>query len=357
MSTFEEAPALRSHPHPRLAGLAGLLSVALLAACGGGSEGSDDSEITLTYAFFAPEQSFPAVQMQEWADRLAEETDGQVNVELFPGGTLLDSGDIYDGVRQGVADVGLDVPAYDVGRFPVSSVVTLPIGFENARVASLTLLDLLDEYDPPEFAGYEIITAFTTEPARLQTVDPVTSREDLDGLELRSTGAQVPALQRLGASPVGMPMPEVSEALQTGVISGYSSSREVLQDFQLAEQVSYVTDYNFGLSGTFVAVMDSDAFAELPEDVQDVIRELRPEMTVFASEYHDLENVEPALEWATEEHGVEVVELEEDEAAAWDEAVEGVIDEWVEEAADSDEAAEILERTIELRDEYSAAVS
>lgn len=349
---------MRSHPSSRFAVPAGLLGIALLAACGGSTDAvSDDSEISLTYAFFAPEQTFPAVQMQEWADRLSEETDGQVSVELFPGGTLLDSGDIYDGVREGVADIGMDSPAYDIGRFPVSSVITLPLGFENSRVASLTMLDLLEEYEPAEFAGYEIITAFTTEPARLQTVEPVTSREDLDGLELRSAGAQVPALQQLGASPVGMPMPQVSEALQTGVISGYSSSREVLQDFQLAEQVSYVTDYNFGISTTFVAVMDSSEFEALPEDVQEVIGELRREMTVFASEYHDLENVEPALEWAADEHGVEVVELDELEAAAWDEAVEGVIDEWLEEAGAEAEAEEILERTRELRDENAAAGS
>jgi TRAP-type transport system periplasmic protein len=355
---FKEASALRSRTTMRssLAVPAGLTGLALLAACGGGT-GSDDAggeSIELTYAFFAPENTFPAVQMQEWADRLTEETDGQVEVELFTGGELLDAGDIFDGVSEGVADVGLDAPAYDVGRFPVTSVINLPIGLDNAQIASQVLIDLLEENeDAAEFEGFEIITAFTTEPAFLQTVDPIEEMDDLDGAELRSTGAQLPALEALGAAPVGMPMPEVPEAMETGVIEGYITSRETLQDFGLAEQVDYVNDYNFGISSSFVAVMDADRFAELPEDVQDTIHDLRREMTTFASQYHDEENVQPALEWAADEHGVETITLDEDEAEAWDETIATVIEDWIAGAEDQDEAEALLARAEELRDEYS----
>ncbi|WP_166345629.1 TRAP transporter substrate-binding protein [Phytoactinopolyspora limicola] len=348
--------------------VAGVAAVALLAACGegaisgtngddGGSEqvGDGDAEITLRYAFFAPAASFPAVQMEEWAERLNERTNGHVSVELFPGGTLLGAGDIYDGVRGGIADVGLDSPAYDVGRFPLSSVVSLPVGFANAKVASRTLLDLLDEFEPQEFAGYEIITAFTTEPARLQSDRPVSSRDDLAGLEVRGSGAGVPALRALGASPVGMPMPEVAEGLQTGVINGYVSSREVLQDFGLAEQVGYVTDYAFGVSNTFVAVMDEGEFAALPEDVQTEIMGLREEMMEFASGYHDDENVGGALEWAEEEHGVEIVELDEGEQDAWDEILSELITTWADDVEGNGfDPQEVFDRMTELQEQYTA---
>jgi TRAP-type transport system periplasmic protein len=332
------------------------------AACGGSddsAQNSDDdptsgSEITLSYAFFAPITSFPGRQMEEWAEQLNVRTDGRVSVDLFPGGTLLGTGDILDGVRQGAADVGMESPAYDVGRFPVSSVMSLPLGFENAQVASLTMLDLIEEYEPEEFAGFEVITAFTTEPGHIQSTRPVASREDLDGMQLRGAGGAVPSLQALGASPVGMPMPEVSEALQTGAIDGYSSSREVLQDFGLAEQVGYVTDYSLGISATFVAVMDREAFDTLPADVQGVIHELRREMTIFASSYHDGENVAAALEFA-EQHGVETVELDADERSAWDSDLDQVIDDWLREtSAQGLPAEEILNRARELRDHHAA---
>jgi len=338
------------------AAVAGALAM-VLAACGGGASGNggDDAAISLRYAFFAPAQSFPAVQMEHWAERLGEETDGQVTVELFPGGTLLGSGDIFDGVTQGVAEVGLDSPAYDVGRFPLSSVITLPLGFGCSRAASHAMLDLLDEYQPQEFDGYEIITAFTTEPAYIQSKEPIRDSSDLAGLELRTSGALTTALELLGAAPVGMPMPEVAQALQTGVIDGCASSREVLKDFGLADQVSYVTDYPFGVSNTFVAVMDKDYFDSLPDHVQEAIRSMRTEMAEFASTYHDEENVGVALDWAATEKGLEIVEVDQSEAAQWDEKLQPLVDSWVEEAAGNGfDPQEVLQRATELAAQYES---
>lgn len=339
-----------------------VLSMAL-AACGGGdgdeadAEGGEDQAagdpVTLSYAFFAPEASFPGVQMNEFADRLNEMTETEVTVELYAGGTLLESGDIFDGVNQGVADIGMDSPAYDTSRFPLSSVINLPVDFANAQAASHTFYDLLMEHGEEEFEGYKILTAFTTEPAYLQTTEPVATTDDLSGMELRSAGAGVPSLESLGASPVGMPMPSVGENLQTGVIDGYMSSREVLQDFGLAEQVGYWTDYAFGISNSFVALMDQKRFDELPQDVQDAIDELGPEMMEFASQFHDEENVGGALDFAEQEEGVERVELEDGVAEEWDETLDDQVEGWVDNASGGVDSQAILDQMLELRDQYN----
>lgn len=337
--------------------LASTLSLGGCASLLGGSDGGsggDDETITLSYAFFAPAASFPAVQMEEWAEQVNERTNGKVEVDLFVGGTLLDSGDIYDGVSQGVVDIGLDSPAYDSGRFPLSSVINLPIGLPDSTTASATFLDLLSEYEPEEFADYEIVTAFTTEPAYIQTSVPVTSRADLDGQTLRSAGAGIPVVEDLGATAIGMPMSDVSEALNTGVIDGYFSSREVLKDFGLAENSKYVTDYPFGVSNSFVAVMDRDKFEDLPQDVQDVIHDLRKEMSVFASEFHDSENVDSALQWAADKHGVELVDVDKTEIGEWNAIGEARVEEWISSHADADfEAQEVVDRMRELANEHT----
>jgi TRAP-type C4-dicarboxylate transport system substrate-binding protein len=329
-----------------------------LAACtagsGDASGGGGGGDTSLRYAFFAPIESFPGVQMEEWAKRLNEQTDTEVSVDMFAGGTLLGSGDIFDGVSEGVVDVGMDSPAYDVNRFPLSSVVTLPLGFQCSQSASMTILDLLQEYDPKEFEGYEIVTAFTTEPAYIQSKQPVTSMADLAGLELRTSGALTSAMESLGASPVGMPMPDVAQSLQTGVINGYVSSREVLKDFALANQVGYITDYSFGVSNTFVAAMDQERFDRLPEDVRRAIEDLRPKMTEFASSYHDEENVGGAVEWANSEKGVETVQLADAEKQKWDSRTESVVNDWLKRAAGNGfDPQEVLNRAQELADKYA----
>lgn len=339
------------------AALAATLALGACASSVSGATGgstADGETITLSYAFFAPAASFPSVQMEEWAKEVNERTDGQVEVDLFVGGTLLGAGDIYDGVSEGVVDVGLDSPAYDTGRFPFSSVINLPIGIENSKVGSATFLDLLTEYEPAEFDDYQIITAFTTEPAYIQTSAPVTSRAELRGLTLRSAGAGVPILEGLGASAVGMSMADVAEALNTGVVDGYLSSREVLKDFGLAENVSYVTDYPYGVSNSFVAVMDKEKFDALPQDVQDVIMELRGEMMTFASDFHDTENVEAALQWAADEHGVEVVEVDEADRPEWDAVGEARIEDWIASQSGADfDAQEVVDRMRELAEEHA----
>ncbi len=352
------------HIKNRILGLVTLLIAALsLSSCGNPAQGSsvgaaqrdNDEAITLRYAFFAPEQSFPSVQMQEWADRLHDRTDGQVEVELFVGGTLLGAGDIYDGVSQGVVDIGLDSPAYDTGRFPFSSVINLPSDIESSQVASQTFLDLLTEFEPSEFNDFQIITAFTTEPAYIQSINPVESRQDINGMSLRSAGTGVPMQQDLGASPVSLPMSDVAESMGTGVVSGYVSSREVMQDFGLAENINYVTDYPFGISNSFVAVMDQERFEQLPKDVQNEIMNLREEMTLFASQYHDKENVQPALEEAEKEHGVETIQLGQEEEEAWDQLGEAQTAAWLDEHADADfNARQTVERMHQLIDQYSS---
>ncbi|WP_206476743.1 TRAP transporter substrate-binding protein DctP [Microbacterium sp. KRD172] len=341
------------HARRTLTGIALIAAGALaMSGCTPGGADADTSSgetIKLTYAFFAPAASFPAVQMQEWADQLNERTDGRVEVELFVGGTLLGSGDIYDGVTQGVVDVGLDSPAYDTSRFPLSSVINVPIGMENAETASKTFLDLLTEFEPEEFDDFEIITAFTTEAAYIQSEDALTNRDDLDGVSLRGSAAVVPVLEALGAAPVGMSMSEVSEAMNTGVIKGYVSSREVMKDFGLAESVKYVTDYPLGISNSFVAVMDKARFDSLPEDVQQVIRDLRVEMMEFASGVHDEAGVQSALDYAKDDFGVETVEVDADDVDAWDEAVNARQAEWVAaNESSSFDAQEVLDRALEL---------
>ncbi|WP_406568220.1 TRAP transporter substrate-binding protein [Blastococcus carthaginiensis] len=305
--------------------------------------------MTLRYAFFAPEESFPGQQMVKWAEELEQRTDGQVEVELFPGGTLLGAGDIYDGVSSGTVDVGLDLPSYDVGRFPVSSVISVPIGMENSQTASRVFLDLLTELEPEEFADYEIITAFTTEAGYLQTKERVASLDDLGGKSIRVPGSMNSLIQEMGATPVALPTSEVSEALATNVVEGYVTSRDQLEDLGMAEHIRYITDYPMGIAAGFVAVMDKDRFAELPEDVQEVIRDLRPEMSEWTATYHDEENIESSLAYALAE-GVETVEVTDPEG--WESAMESEADRWVAGHADAGfDPAAVLAKMRELAGE------
>jgi len=311
------------------------------------------AEINLTYAFFAPAGTFPGKQMAHWADELTKRTNGKVAVKTFPAGTLLGAREMYDGVTKGVADIGLGSPSYDPGRFPLTSGVSLPMGFTNATVASRTLWELTKEFQPKEYADFKVIAMFTTEPGFIQTKTAVRNAADLNGMKLRAAGTGVPVLKALGAAPIGMPMPEVPQSVQTGVINGTMTSREVLQDFKLAESLKFVTDYPTVVV-TFAAVMDRKRWDKLPADVQKVIDQLAAEMPVWTGQYHDNENVGAAMRWAAKEHKLQVVSLAADERAKWDAKLKPMEEQWVAEmSAKGLPAARYLARLRELRDQFA----
>ena len=79
---------------------------------------AERTSITLTYAFFAPGRTFPGKQMEHWASELEARTGGQVEVQTFPGGTLLPAREMYDGVLRGVADIGLGGLSFTAARPP-----------------------------------------------------------------------------------------------------------------------------------------------------------------------------------------------------------------------------------------------
>lgn len=332
-----------------------LLVSFIMTGCSGTKEKAksegDAKPIVLKYAFFAPATTFPAKQMEKWKAELEKKTNGKVKVELFPGGTLLTDKNMYDGVKSGVAEIGLSCTTYEPGRFPLLGISDMPSGFTNSVVSSQVIYDLIQEFPPDAFKDYKIITAFATEPAHLMVKEPVRSLSDLKGRQIRISGALTPVLKDLGATPVGMGMSEVPEALQTGIVEGLVSSREVLKDLKLAETLKYTTDYPLTVT-TFAAVMNKDVWNSLPPDVQKAIDELGPEMAKWTGEYMD-NHVKEALEWSKTQYGLQITELSAEEQANWFKKLQPMQDNLVAELkAKGMPAEQYKNRLYELKEKY-----
>jgi len=263
--------------------------------------------IKLTYANFPPAATFPCVQMERWAKEVEKRTNGKVNVQTFPGGTLLPAKNIFDGVTAGTADIGNFAMSYQPGRFPVSEAVDLPVGFKSSQVASLVLYDLIEKYKPKEFEKVKILTVFTCPPTDFMTSSPVRSLKDLRGKELRVSGTGAEMVKLLGAIPIAMPQSETPEAIQKGVVKGVVSSMEILKDFNFAAYCPYATDANLFVV-SFAVVMNQDKWNTLPPDVKKVMDELRREQTVWTGKYVD-DHVKEALVWSKQKYNHQVIQL------------------------------------------------
>jgi TRAP-type C4-dicarboxylate transport system substrate-binding protein len=284
-------------------------------------------EIKLTYANFPPAPTFPCVQMERWAKEVEQRTQGKVKVQTFPGGTLLAAKNIFDGVMSGTADIGNFAMSYQPGRFPVSEAIDLPLGFTNAKAASLTLYDLVDKYKAKEFEGVKILTLFTCPPANIMTRTPVKSLADLKGMELRVGGTQADIIKRLGGIPVAMPQSDTPEALQKGVVKGHVSSMEVLKDFNYAAYTANATITNLWVV-SFAVVMNKDKWASLPDDVKKVFDGMRQEQALWTGTYVD-DHVLEAVKWSKEKYNLQLFELPANERAEIPKLLAPMVDDYV----------------------------
>ncbi len=317
-----------------------------------GEAQSRSEPITLKYAFFAADTTYPAIVAKKWAEKLEERTNGKVKIEFYFGGTLLNAANTFDGVKNGVADVGLTALSYEPGRFPLAEISDLPSGYPNAKVGSQVVSNLMKEFPEENLKEFKVAKMFTTEPLYIQTKDPVGSLEELEGQQLRIGGALTPLLEALGAAPVGMSQAEQAQALQTGVISGYVSERALLKDAGFAEFVKYYTDYPLGLV-TLTAVMNQQVYESLPADVQQAIDELYDEMPAVAGEYLD-NHVQEAIAWSEKEHGLQKITLSADEIKRWEEKIQPLQEKAVENAdAKGLPGTKYEERLYELVSKYS----
>ena len=265
------------------------------------------SATVLKYANFPPASTFPCIQMERWAREVEKRTGGKIKVHTFPGGTLLPAKNIFDGVVSGMADIGNFAMSYQPGRFPVSEAIDLPLGFRNARSASMALFDLVEKYKPNEFAKVKVITVFTCPPADIMTKTPVKSLKELKGMELRTSGTGTEVLKRIGAIPVGMPQSEAPEAIQKGIVKGNVSSMEILKDFNFSSYLPYATEANLFVV-SFAVVMNKDKWNSLPEDVKKVIDALSREQAEWTGTYVD-NHVKEALEWSKKKYNHHVIRL------------------------------------------------
>ncbi len=284
-------------------------------------------KIKLTYANFPPASTFPCVQMERWAKEVEKRTNGKVVVETYPGGTLLGAKEMMDGVIQGLADIGVVCMAYQPGRFKITNAISLPLGIPNATVGSLVLWELFHKYNPPAFSKVKVITLFTSAPSNLMTKKPVRRLEDLKGMDIRASGGAALILKKWGANQIGMPMSDVPEALQKGVIDGLFTSLEVMKDLNFAAICRYITITNTVVY-PFAVVMNKSKWNSLPDDVKKVINDLSKEQALWTGNYMD-NHVKEAIRWSKEKYNVEVIYLPKDEKIKWEKPLKEIVSEWI----------------------------
>ncbi|PQO23260.1 C4-dicarboxylate ABC transporter [Rhodobacteraceae bacterium WD3A24] len=335
-----------------------LARLAAATALTGAATGAATAQTELTLSHFLPAvHGIHTDFIVPWTEQITECTDGEVTFEIFPGGTQ--RGNVarqQEQVLAGVVDIAHGLHGIPRGRFPRTSLIDLPFLTEDAGAATHALWSNFDEYLSQEYDGLKVLALHAHNGGLIHTVDaPVETMEDLEGMRIRTPSPAISQmLEFLGASPQGLPPGQVYENLQRGVIDGTVFPWDPVNSFGLAEVLNYHLDAGV-YTVSFFFVMNQDRFDSLPQQAQACIDEHSGDALVanFGDWWDDWDA--PGREAALADGG-EITELSDDERARWREALQPMIDSYIEgvEADGVDNAREIYQAFQDSIAEYNA---
>jgi tripartite ATP-independent transporter DctP family solute receptor len=303
--------------------------VALLAACGGGA-GGDGPELWR----FAIEETQGSVQDQyarELARRIAERTDGAVEVKVYPYGTLGTSDDLTEQVRMGSLQLATASPGHLGKTIPELQVFLLHFVLsddEAVNTAALADPALRAELEPlfPE-KGLALLSILPEGWMVWTTRKPVREPADFEGVKIRTMTSPLllAAYEAYGASPQAMPYGEVYSALQLNMIDAQVNPIFAVEEMSFYEVTDYLV---FPHAAPFVTtlVAGADFLAGLPPERRALLEEVVAELEPWTAELQREENERRLAEILERKPEMEVIELDEAERAAFRERALGVRD-------------------------------
>ncbi|MCK9230248.1 MAG: TRAP transporter substrate-binding protein [Syntrophales bacterium] len=282
---------------------------------------------TLNYSVFFPPTHGQALAAADWAKEIEKRSEGAIRINLFPGGTLTPAGQTYDGVVQGISDLGMSCFAYTPGRFPVMEALDLPMGYPDGMTATRVANEFFRSMNPRELADVKVLLIHAHGPGLLHTKKPVRTLNELKGLKIRSTGLSEKVTRALGAVPVGMPQGETYEALQKGVVEGTFAPIETLKGWKQAEVIKYTTETTaIGYTTAMFVVMNLKKWNALSPDIRQIFDDVSAEWIERHGAVWDREDEEGRS--YTLGLGNEIIPLSQEESGQWTEAVRPVLDEY-----------------------------
>ena len=285
--------------------------------------------------FLPPVANGHAKMLAPWAKKVEADSQGKIKIEIFPsmqlGGT---PPQLYDQVRDGVVDIVWTLPGSTPGRFPTTEVMELPFivasrGIVNAKAAQ----ELADAHIKDEVKDIKLLSFWAHDAGHIHANKPVKTMDDLKGLKLRNpTRLAGEALKALGATSIGMPVPQVPESLAQKVIDGAVVPWEVVPAIKLHELVKFHTE----ITGTpafyaasFFLAMNKAKYDGLPAELKAVIdKNSGMAFAELAGNMWDTEAVR--VRDLVAKRGNTIIQLADDEKTKWIKATEPVYAAWIE---------------------------
>lgn len=254
------------------------MSVASAALAGGFySTRASAAEFTLKYANNLPLTHPMNARAKEMADKIAAESNGRVELRIYPTGQLGNDTDTLGQVRAGAVDfftlspliLGTLVPAAQISgigfAFKDSAQVFAAMDGElgahvRAQIAKTSIFAFENIWD----SGFRVTTTSSK---------PINTPEDFKGMKLRVPPSPLwtSMFKAFEASPSSINFAETYSALQTKIVEGQENPLAVIETAKIYEVQKYLSVTNHMWDG-FWFLGNKKSFERLPADLQEIVR-------------------------------------------------------------------------------------
>jgi TRAP-type C4-dicarboxylate transport system substrate-binding protein len=255
------------------------LSILLTVILIGGlvQSGYAQAPIKLTFALFQPATAAVSKMNTEFAQEIEKRTNNRVQIQVFQSGSLLSAPAMFQGIRNGIADIGNCITSYSPGNFPFTSIAELPNAAQSGWAASYAQYDFLMKYQPKEWNDVHILTVVTPSCDVMgigMGRTPIRTLEDWRGKSIRTNHADI--IVALGGTVKDVPMADVFDSISKGALDGVVGSTEPFKSWRLGDVCKYLTLNTAPVQPSILwyNAMNKAKWNSLPPDIQKTITEV-----------------------------------------------------------------------------------
>ena len=266
-----------------------LLVFTFLFSLNGGQAPEASAKMVLALSTFDSEKGANSSAFKAIKADVEKATNGEVTVKIYYSQALGKAREHYEMALKGVADIACLMAGYTPGRFPISEIPSFAVSPSGEVSATAMAKVVKAGFCDKEYGNVKIVSVAATAPSHVLWRKGVkaTTLAEFKGKKIRvpTTGASN-LMKALGASPVGMPIPEVYTSLERGVIDGVLTMTNVYDAFGISHVSNEIT--RFGMPGmTFTLVMNKRTWKKLPPKAKAVFENNLEKYTVITGKRTD----------------------------------------------------------------------
>lgn len=299
------------------------VALVALAACGSsgvqdadknnatGSEGNNQETVYTLRAATAQEQGIVQYAgFDAFVEMIEERSNGRIKIQNVGGPEAIPGYNQGEAVMNRTIDMTWIPTGYYTELVP-ESLVSTATDLTYEELLERGSLDYLSKTYEEKMNAKILGSAGRGQFAFYTRGKEIKSMADFTGMQIRAHSVYGPILNALGNEVINMEGSEIYTALQRGLIDGFGWAEYGVTDMAMEEVIDTKITPTFGDMAIYILI-NLDAWNELPEDLQALMKEVAIESYYVQNELVDekIKNEEEILR----NNGVNIVELEDGEA-------------------------------------------